>query len=108
MAGEAWPSRFCIAKEIKKGEKQRKTRKSFQPSKSFQNVAILAILERLEFKIFLVDNVFQYSMAPLLWNPFHRPFLQIYSHSSRVSSISFEVWFSLFQLVVYVYVFIPT
>ena len=43
-----------------------------------QNITVLATLECLEFNIFscqltmVADNIFQCSMAPPIWNPFHR------------------------------------
>ena len=47
--------------------------------KNCQNITVLAILERPEFKTFpcrptmVASNAFQCSMAPSLWNPFRQP-----------------------------------
>ena len=89
--GEAYPSPspslslshfFCVAKR-KKGNKGRTERVSKQKllkgCYQGQNVTVLAILERLEFKnvscrpTIVADNTFQCSMAPPLWNLICRP-----------------------------------
>ena len=72
------PQHFCVAKRKKreKGEKDKISKGCHQD----QNIIVLAILERLQFKNFscrptmVVDNTFQCSMAPplSLSNPFRR------------------------------------
>ena len=75
-AGERWPPPlFCVAKR-KRGNKRKKERLSKQnllkDCHQGQNVTVLAILERLEFKncsgrsTMVVDNTFQCSMTPPL------------------------------------------
>ena len=76
------PPLFFRSKE-KIGKKRKKRRVSKQKllkgCHQGQNVTVLAILERLEFKNFscrptmVADIPFQCSMAPPLWNPFRRP-----------------------------------
>ena len=74
----------------KKNEKQRKRKGCHQG----QNVTVLAILERLEFKNFscrptmVADNTFQCSMTPPLWNPFRRLYLTVDS----LFTVKFIVW----------------
>ena len=71
---------FCVAKRKKgnKGEKKSFKAETIKGCHQGQNVTVLAILEYPEFKNFscrptmVVDNTFQCSMAPTLWNPFHR------------------------------------
>ena len=76
LGGTEWPwspQRFCVAKR-KKGNKGKKERLSKQKllkgCHQGQNVTVLAILERLEFKNFsgrptmVADNTCQCSMAP--------------------------------------------
>ena len=75
------PSHFRAAKR-EKGNKDKKERLSKQKllkgCRQGQNVTVLVILERLEFKNFscrptmVTDNTFHCFMAPPLWNPFPR------------------------------------
>ena len=81
------PQLYCIAKR-KKGNKKKKERESKQKllkgCYQGQNVIVLAIPERLEFKSFscrstmAADNISQCSMVAPLWNPFRRPCLTIF------------------------------
>ena len=78
------------AKTIKRGCHQR------------QNVTVLAILERLEFKKFscrptmLADIPFQCSMARPLWNPFRRPWLSDEIHQVLPFCKSF--WLRIYEV----------
>ena len=73
---------FCAAKR-KKGNKGKKERvlkqKLLKGSHQGQNITVLPILKRIEFKnlscrlTLVADNTFQCSMAPPLWNPFRPP-----------------------------------
>ena len=73
---------LCIAKR-KKGSKEKQKwvseQKLLKVFHQGQNVTVLAIVRRLEFKNFscrlitVVDNTFECSMAPPFWNPFRRP-----------------------------------
>ena len=74
-AGETRGPLFCVAKRKKenKGKKERHSKqKLIKGCHQGQNVTVLAILERLEFKIFssrrtiVADNTYQCSMAPPL------------------------------------------
>ena len=83
LGGGAWPPHFfCAAKrkKRKKGKKERLSKqKLLKDCHQGQNVTVLAILERLEFKHFsglptmVVDNTCQCSMVPSLRNPLRRP-----------------------------------
>ena len=81
-AHDLLPSLFCVTKREKgnKGEKERLSKqKLLKGCHQGQNVTVLAILERLEFKKFsgrptmVAPNTCQCSMAPPLSNPFRRP-----------------------------------
>ena len=84
--GQWLPPLFCVAK-IKKGDKAKKERflkqKLLKGCHQGQNIIVLTILERLEFKIcfcrptMVADNTAQCSMAPSLSNPFRRPWIYI-------------------------------
>ena len=86
------PPFFRSKKKIrKKGKKERVSKqKLLKGYHQSQNVTVLAILERLEFKNFscrptmVADILFQCSMAPPLWNPFCRP-------SNQVAALAFTV-----------------
>ena len=66
-------------KKGKQREKRLSKQKLLKGCHQGQSVTVSAILERLEFKIFsglptmVADNTCQCFMAPLLWNPFRRP-----------------------------------
>ena len=73
---------FSVAKKKRetKGKKERLSKqKLLKGCHQGQDVTVLAILERLEFKNFsgrptmVADNTCQFSMAPTLSNPFRRP-----------------------------------
>ena len=63
---------FCVAKEKKKRRKESFNAETIKRLTSVQNVTVLAILERLEFKNFscrptmVTGSAFQCSMAPPL------------------------------------------
>ena len=87
----------------KRKGRQREKKKELNLSKGChqgQNIIVLTIPERLEFKIFsylstmVTDNTFQCSMSPPppsltlpLWNPFRRPCLKNNDLVKRVKSI---------------------
>ena len=90
----------------KKGQ-QREKRKTFKQKllkgcHQVQNVTVLAIVERLEFKHFsgrptmVADNTCQCSMAPPLWNSFLRPCMKMIntSYSIYFRNNPFYNWFS--------------
>ena len=86
--GGAWPPTFCRAKRKiwKQKRKERvSTQKLLKGCHQGQNIIVLAILGRVEFKNFscwptmVADSTFQCSIAPPLWNYFRRPWFY-YNH----------------------------
>ena len=103
------PPLFCVAKR-KNGNKGKKERLSKQKllkgCHQGQNVTVLAILERLEFKNFsswptmVAGNTCQCSMAPPPWNPFRRP-------CSLVSQPAATKWTNLIIIIDHAILFNP-
>ena len=87
------PPCFCVAKRKKWKQRQKKEKvskpKLLKGCHQSQNVTVLTILERLEFRnlscrpTMVAGNTFQCSLASPLWSPSRRPWYRIINNKDH-------------------------